>query len=167
MMRAIGIDPGSRCTGYGVVEGDGRRLSLVARGVIRLSGSLPFAERLKVIYEGLTAVIAEVRPESMAIEDIFLAKNVQSALKLGQARGAAMLAGVNAGLPVHEYTALQVKQAVVGYGKAAKEQVGEMIGYLFHLRESLDPNTADALAVAVCHINTHASRVQWRLPDVH
>lgn len=166
MIRTIGIDPGSRNTGYGVVEGDGQRLCLVASGVIRMSSSLPFAERLKVIYEGLIAVIAEASPQSMAIEDVFLAKNVQSALKLGQARGAAMLAGVNAGLPVYEYTALQVKQAVVGYGKAAKEQVGEMIGYLFRLREPLDPNAADALAVAVCHLNTHASQTRWRLPGV-
>jgi crossover junction endodeoxyribonuclease RuvC len=100
----------------------------------------------------------------MAVEDVFFAKNVKSALKLGQARGAAILAGVNAGLTVYEYSALEIKQAVVGYGRAGKDQVGEMIGCLFGLRETLEPNAADALAVAVCHLNTQASRARWKLP---
>ncbi|NLJ29401.1 crossover junction endodeoxyribonuclease RuvC [Desulforhabdus amnigena] len=164
MVRAIGIDPGSRFTGYGIVEGDGNRLRHVQNGTIRIPPKLPFPERLKVIYDRLSSIIQDVQPHCMAIEDVFFAKNVKSALRLGQARGAAILAGVNVGLPVYEYSALQIKQAVVGYGKAGKDQVGEMIGYLFGLRELLESNAADALAVAVCHLNTHASRVRWKLP---
>jgi crossover junction endodeoxyribonuclease RuvC len=163
MIRAIGVDPGSRFTGYGIVDGDGSRLHHVASGVIRLSGSLPLTERLRLIYEQLTCVIGEGCPDCMAIEDIFFAKNVKSALVLGQARGAAILAGVNAGLPVFEYSALEVKKAVVGYGKAGKDQVGEMVRYLFRLPQPIDPNAADALAVAVCHLNTSGSRTRWNV----
>ncbi|MFP5211886.1 MAG: crossover junction endodeoxyribonuclease RuvC [Acidobacteriota bacterium] len=163
-MRTIGIDPGSRFTGYGIIDGDGQRLCHVANGIVRMSGDIPFPERLRMIYEHLSRVIDETRPECMAIEEVFFAKNVQSALKLGQARGAAILAGVNAGLPVYEYSALQIKQSVVGYGKAGKEQVGEMIQYLFRLGGAINQNASDALAVAVCHLNTHSSRVRWNLP---
>lgn len=99
----------------------------------------------------------------MAVEDVFFAKNVKSALRLGQARGAAILAGVNSGLPVYEYSALQIKQAVSGYGRAGKDQIGEMIQYLFGLHEPLNPNASDALAVAVCHLNTHSSRARWKI----
>jgi crossover junction endodeoxyribonuclease RuvC len=166
VFRAIGIDPGSRFTGFGIVEGDGNRLRHVMNGTVRIPPQLSFPDRLKMIYEQLTCVICDVRPDCMAVEDVFFAKNVKSALKLGQARGAAILAGANAGLIVYEYSALQIKQAVVGYGKAGKDQVGEMIGYLFGLRDELEPNAADALAVAVCHLNTHASKVRWNLPGV-
>lgn len=161
-IRAIGIDPGSRCTGYGIVEGDGNRLCLVGSGTIQLPARLPFPDRLKVIYDRLMEVIEQNRPECMAVEDVFFAKNVKSALRLGQARGAAILAGANSGLLLHEYSALQIKQAIVGYGKAGKEQVGEMIQYLFKLHGPLDPNASDALAVAVCHLNTHSSRARWQ-----
>lgn len=164
MIRALGIDPGSRFTGYGVVEADGSVLRHVASGVVRMQSSLPLPERLKLIYEGVTAVIRENAPACMAVEDVFFAKNARSALVLGHARGAAVLAAVNAGLPVFEYSALAVKQAVVGYGKAGKEQVSLMVRTLFSLREALDPNAADALAIAVCHLNTHASRTRWKLP---
>jgi crossover junction endodeoxyribonuclease RuvC len=164
VFRTIGIDPGSRFTGYGIVEGDGNRLRLLTNGTVRIPPQLPFPDRLKLIYEKLSCVICDMRPDCMAVEDVFFAKNVKSALKLGQARGAAILAGVNAGLTVYEYSALEIKQAVVGYGRAGKDQVGEMIGYLFGLRETLEPNAADALAVAVCHLNTQASRARWKLP---
>jgi crossover junction endodeoxyribonuclease RuvC len=164
MIRAIGIDPGSRYTGYGVVEGDGNRLVHIANGTIRMSSQVAFPERLKTIYQRLMEVIVDAGPVCMAVEDVFFAKNVKSALRLGQARGAAILAGVNAGLPVHEYSALQIKQAVVGYGKAGKEQVVQMIRHLFRLREPLNPNAADALAVAVCHLNTLSSRLRWNIP---
>jgi len=163
MVRAIGIDPGSRFTGYGVVEGDGNRLVHIANGTIRLSSQVPFPERLKTIYQRLITIIDEQGPVCMAIEDVFFAKNVKSALRLGQARGAAILAGVNANLEVYEYSALQIKQAVVGYGKADKEQVSQMIQNLFMLRRKLDPNAADALAAAVCHINTRSSRMRWKI----
>lgn len=101
----------------------------------------------------------------MAVEDVFIARNVKSALRLGQARGAAILAGVNSGLPVYEYSALQIKQAVVGYGRAGKDQVLDMIRYIFGLREPLNPNAADALAVAICHLNTRSSKDRWNIPD--
>ena len=161
MIRAIGIDPGSRYTGYGIVEGDGSLLRHVMNGVISLSGALPLPERLGIIYQRLSALITEVQPACMAIENVFFAKNVKSALSLGQARGAAILAAVNAGLPVFEYSALQIKQAVAGYGKAGKEQMVKMIQYLFKLKEPPNSNAADALAVAICHLNTQASRLRW------
>ena len=110
--------------------------------------------RLQRIYRGLTEIIETCRPDAVVVEQIFFAKNVQSALKLGQARGAAIVAGVNAGLPVYEYTALQVKQAVVGHGKAAKEQVQKMIKALLNLPEVAQEDASDALAVAVCHANS-------------
>lgn len=166
IIRAIGIDPGSRFTGYGIVEGDGNRLRHVTNGTIRIPGTLAFPERLKVIYEQLSCIIAKCEPIGcMAVEDVFFAKNVRSALRLGQARGAAILAGVNAGLPVYEYTALQIKQAVVGYGRAGKDQIGEMIQYLFGLHEPLDQNASDALAVAVCHLNTFCCRARWKIAE--
>jgi crossover junction endodeoxyribonuclease RuvC len=162
-LKVIGIDPGSRTTGYGIIEGDGRRMSCIASGVVSLPGHLPLWERLGIIYTRLGAIITENRPSCMAVEDVFLAKNVKSALKLGQARGAAVLAGVNAGLTIHEYSALQIKQSVVGYGKAAKEQVEEMIRFFFGLKDRLNPNASDALAVAVCHLNTGASIARWNI----
>jgi crossover junction endodeoxyribonuclease RuvC len=122
---------------------------------------MDFPGRLKIIYEQLAAVIEQWRPDCMAVENVFFAKNARSALVLGQARGAAILAGVNADLPVYEYSALQVKQAVAGYGRAGKDQVTQMIRYLFGLKEDLNANAADALAIAVCHINTVSSRVRW------
>lgn len=165
IIRAIGIDPGSRFTGYGIVEGDGNRLRHVANGTIRIPGTLPFPERLKIIYDQLMGIVAQCRPVCMAVEDVFFAKNVKSALRLGQARGAAILVGVNSELPVYEYSALQIKQAVAGYGRADKDQVGEMIRYLFCLREPLNTNASDALAVAVCHLNTQSSRARWKIAD--
>ncbi|NLI82743.1 MAG: crossover junction endodeoxyribonuclease RuvC [Deltaproteobacteria bacterium] len=159
--RTIGIDPGSRFTGYGVVEGDGSRLRYLANGVIRLRSQLSFPERLRCIYEQLMDVIGGFAPLSMAVEDVFVAKNPRTALLLGQARGAAILAGVNSGLAVFEYSALQIKQAVVGYGRADKAQVQNMVQNLFFMGEPLNPNAADALAVAVCHLNTNASMARW------
>lgn len=157
----IGIDPGSRHTGYGIVEGNGNRLRHIASGTIRLPARAPFPERLKTIYGELAALIEAHEPLSMAVEDVFFAKNVKSALRLGQARGAAILAGVNTGLPIHEYSALQVKQAVVGYGKAGKDQVTQMIQHLFGMRAALEANAADALAVAVCHLHTQSVQSLW------
>lgn len=163
IFRTIGIDPGSRYTGFGVVEAEGNSLRHIRNGTVCIPTRLAFPERLKVIYQELSTVIAECQPNCMAIEDIFFAKNVKSALKLGQARGAAILAGVNADLPIFEYSALQIKQAVVGYGKASKEQVVQMIQYLFRLRGPTNPNAADALAAAICHLNTSASQTRWKI----
>jgi crossover junction endodeoxyribonuclease RuvC len=156
----IGIDPGSRFTGYGVVVSGGGRYRHLGSGVIRVPTNVSFAERLGFIYRQLIEIVTEYRPDSMAVEDVFVAANVKSAMKLGQARGAAILAGVNAGLPVYEYSALQIKQSVVGYGQAAKEQVTKMIQALLMLPGPLNANAADALAVALCHINTHAFRMR-------
>jgi crossover junction endodeoxyribonuclease RuvC len=153
-VRVLGIDPGSRITGYGIVDQVGNRLVHVDNGAVFTDAHKDFAVRLQRIYRGLTEVIERYEPDAMAVENIFFATNVQSALKLGQARGAAIVAGVNAGLPVFEYTALQVKQAVVGHGRAAKEQVQKMLKVLLNLPEVAQEDASDALAVAVCHIHS-------------
>jgi crossover junction endodeoxyribonuclease RuvC len=163
MYCVIGIDPGSRYTGYGVVASEGSRFTPISHGVLRVPAQNSFPDRLGFIYRELTTIIESCRPDCMAVEDVFFANNVKSALRLGQARGAAVLAGVNAGLGVFEYSALQVKQAVVGYGQAAKEQVAGMILQLFQLAGPLNPNAADALAVAFCHLNTHAFEMRCRI----
>jgi crossover junction endodeoxyribonuclease RuvC len=154
-MRVLGIDPGSRITGYGIVDQQGNRLVHVDNGAIFTDSATDFAGRLKRIFEGLSAVIAEYSPDQVAVENIFFSTNVQSALKLGQARGAAIVAAVHAGLPVAEYTALQVKQAVVGRGRAEKGQVQKMLKALLGLPEIAQADASDALAVAICHINSH------------
>lgn len=153
-MRVLGIDPGSRITGYGIIEKIGNRFTHVDNGAIFTDSHDEFALRLQKIYRGLTAVIEEYRPDAMAVEQVFLARNAQSALKLGQARGAAIVAGVNAILPVAEYTAMQVKQAVVGYGHAGKDQVQQMVKALLGLPEIAQADASDALAVAICHANS-------------
>jgi crossover junction endodeoxyribonuclease RuvC len=154
-MRILGIDPGSRITGYGLIEKTGNRLIHVDNGAIYTRTDAPLSDRLKIIYDGLTQVIADHAPDTVAVERIFVAKNALSALKLGHARGVAMLAGVNAGLPVGEYTAVEVKQAVVGYGKAAKTQVQQMVRVLLNLPEIAQEDASDALAVAICHAHCH------------
>jgi len=153
-MRVLGIDPGSRITGYGIAEKIGNRLVHIDNGAIITDKAGDFPNRLKAIYEGLAHVIATYVPDAVAVEQIFLAHNAQSALKLGQARGAAIVAGVNAGLPVFEYTAVQVKQAVVGHGHASKDQVQQMVRILLHLPEIAQADASDALAVAICHANS-------------
>jgi crossover junction endodeoxyribonuclease RuvC len=153
-MKVLGIDPGSRITGYGIIVKEGNRLIHVDNGAIFTDSRKDLSLRLLTIYRGLSEVIDRYRPDAMAVENIFFSTNVQSALKLGQARGAAMVAGVNAGLPVFEYTALQVKQAVVGHGRAAKEQVQKMLQVLLRLPETAQEDASDALAVAVCHAHS-------------
>ncbi len=153
-MRVLGIDPGSRITGYGIIDSVGNRLIHVDNGAIFTDAGKDFPARLHKIYRGLTDIIDCYRPEAVAVENIFFAKNVQSALKLGQARGVAIVTGVNAGLPVFEYTALQVKLAVVGHGKSAKVQVQQMLKVLLNLPEVAQEDASDALAVAVCHAHS-------------
>lgn len=152
-LRILGIDPGSRATGYGVVEFRGSSLSYVASGCIRPGGG-PFVDRLGDIYQGVATLIGEHAPDQVAIEEVFLARNAASALKLGQARGAAIAAVVAARLPVAEYAARTVKLAVVGTGKAAKPQVQHMVRTLLRLPGDPTPDAADALAIAICHVNT-------------
>ncbi len=149
-MRILGIDPGLRVTGFGVLDKDGQTLNYVASGCIKSpTGELP--ERLKLILNSLGEVIAQHQPQQVAVEKVFVNVNPQSTLLLGQARGAAICAAVLANLPVAEYTALQVKQAVVGNGHAKKEQVQEMVQRLLKLSGSPSPDAADALACAICH----------------
>lgn len=149
-MRILGIDPGLRITGFGVLEKSGTRLAYVTSGCIRTpAADLP--ARLKVILDGLAEVIAQCRPEQIAVEKVFVNVNPQSTLLLGQARGTAICAAVMHNLPVAEYTALQVKQAVVGNGHARKEQVQEMVKRLLKLAGHPSPDAADALACAICH----------------
>jgi crossover junction endodeoxyribonuclease RuvC len=148
--RILGIDPGLRVTGFGVISVTGHRLTYLACGCIRSAGGdLP--ERIAVIVRDLTEVILREQPTEVAIEKVFVNVNPNSTLLLGQARGAAISAAVLAKLPVAEYTALQVKQAVVGYGKAAKEQVQEMVRRLLNLPGAPSADAADALACAICH----------------
>jgi len=153
-MRILGIDPGSRFTGFGVITVlRNGKLGYVASGCIRIpKGSL--AERLKVILEGVDEVIATHSPEVLSIEKVFMARNADSALKLGQARGAAICAALQHDLPVSEYTALQIKRAVVGTGRGDKKQVQHMVTALLGLSGTPQADAADALAAAICHANT-------------
>ncbi len=150
-MRILGIDPGLRVTGFGVIDVDGVHLRYVASGIIRIPGDSSLPPRLKTIHDGIADVIAQYRPNSAVAEIVFVNVNPKSTLLLGQARGAAITAIVARGLPVHEYTALQVKQAVVGYGRAAKSQVQEMVQRLLALPGVPSTDAADALACAICH----------------
>lgn len=153
-MRVFGIDPGSQRTGYGCVDTDGRRHRLVRCGAIRASEAGGFPERLSTIYRELSSLIRDCRPECVAVENLFHATNVRSALKLGHARGVAMLAAVEAGVTVVEYTPAEIKRAVVGYGRAEKAQVQQMIMLLLGLdRPPESHDAADALAVAICHVH--------------
>ena len=148
--RILGIDPGLRITGFGIIEKHGNQLRYVASGCIKTKdGELP--GRLKTLLDGVREVIATYQPDVVAVEKVFVNVNPQSTLLLGQARGAAIAALVGAGLPVAEYTALQVKQAVVGHGKAAKEQVQHMVVKLLSLAGAPSADAADALACAICH----------------
>ncbi|MBF0154028.1 MAG: crossover junction endodeoxyribonuclease RuvC [Magnetococcales bacterium] len=156
-MRTLGIDPGTTVTGWGVVERQGNHLRHVAHGFIRTSAATPLPERLTEIFHGLCRVITEHQPDVAAVEAIFLSRNVQSAMKLGHARGAAIVAASHSGLQVHEYAALVVKKAVVGYGRAEKQQVQEMVRILLGMGQTAPPDAADALAVALCHLQQAAS----------
>jgi crossover junction endodeoxyribonuclease RuvC len=157
-MRILGIDPGTGTTGYGVIDSIGNSLRHVENGIIKTRSSDILPLRLKTIYDGLTSVLREFSPETVAIEQVFLAKNPRAALTLGHARGTAVLSAVNLGLEVHEYTALQVKSAVVGYGHAGKLQVQQMVKALLNLPEVAQEDAADALAVAICHANSRLMR---------
>jgi len=159
-MRVLGIDCGTECTGYGVVEllADGT-LSCRAFGAIRLSPRQPMAARLAEISRRLGAIIAEHQPEHVAIEDVFYAANAKSAIKLGQVRGVAMLAASSVGLTVAEYAPLAIKSAVVGYGRAEKHQVQQMVMRLLRLEHAPEPaDAADALAIAICHLHTAGTK---------
>ncbi len=155
----LGVDPGTAITGYGLVWGEGDNLRLVDYGAITTSSDESQPQRLQEIYRQLTALIQERQPAVAAVEKLFFSRNVRTALSVGQARGVALLAIANAEIAVHEYTPLEVKQAVVGYGRATKEQVQEMVKVLLGLDSVPQPDdAADAIAVAICHI--HSARMK-------
>lgn len=159
-MRILGVDPGSRLTGYGCVDLVGNSLRHVTHGTLRLSNTggkavIPLEERLFSIYEGLTEVIREFKPQILSVEKIFFAKNAVSALKLGQARGAVILTGRMHGLSIFEYSPSEVKRTVAGYGQADKDQVARMLQILFGKQEFVTPDASDGLALAICHAYTH------------
>jgi crossover junction endodeoxyribonuclease RuvC len=158
-MRVLGIDCGTQFTGYGVVElRPDEKLVCVTCGAIKLSPRDPLCERLATIFERLGEIIREHHPDNVAIEEIFYAVNVKSALKLGQVRGVAMLAASSVGLQVSEYAPLTIKSAVVGYGRAEKQQVQHMVTRLLNLAEIPEStDAADALAIAICHLHTAAT----------
>jgi crossover junction endodeoxyribonuclease RuvC len=151
--RILGIDPGSRITGFGIIDSDGRRSVHVASGCIRTTdGGLP--GRLQVIFAGVQDLMSQYRPAAVAVEQVFMARNADSALKLGQARSAAICATFAVGAEVFEYAARAIKQAIVGLGHADKAQVSHMVAVLLNHREALQVDAADALAVALCHAHT-------------
>ena len=152
-MLVLGVDPGSLVTGYGLVKKEGGTLGYVAGGKISFPHPWPFHQRIHRIFSSLVEIIETYHPEEMSIEDIFFAKNVKSALKIGHVRGAALVAAVQCGVKVFEYTPLQIKQSVVGYGRATKEQVRSMVKLLLKLDTQFSLDTSDALAVAICHHN--------------
>jgi crossover junction endodeoxyribonuclease RuvC len=164
-MRVLGIDPGSQTTGWGVLEGDGRRYSLVAFGSVRAASSLKFPTRLLKMSNGLEEVIEQHQPDACALEDSFLATNVKVSMKLGQVRGVMLLLAERAALEIHEYSPRLIKQTVVGYGNAEKHQVQEMVRLLLSLKTIPTPHdAADALAVAICHF--HHAQFQKRTAAV-
>lgn len=165
-MRVLGIDPGSECTGWGVVEGDrnGQRYRLVEFGAVRLKSSATFSSRLLKISQALDEIITRLRPDACAIEEAFLANNPKVTLKLGQVRGVALLAAESAALEIGEYSPRSIKQTVAGYGNAEKGQVQEMVRILLSLKSVPEPHdAADALAVAICHF--HHAGIQRRLVE--
>jgi len=155
----LGIDPGSLKTGYGLIESSGNRLRFLECGTIKTGGG-PLPPRLKIIFNDVRQIVQQWSPDEMAIENVFLARNPDSALKLGQARGAAICAVMVEDIPVAEYTANQVKQAIVGRGHAAKTQVQHMVKILLNLSETPQADAADALAIALCHANTRKTMTE-------
>ena len=166
-MRVMGIDPGLRHTGWGIIEAEGNRLSHVANGVVAPDQSPDIAQRLLQLHEGLVGVLGQYRPEMAAVEVSLANRNASSTLKLGMARGTALVASALQGIPVSEYLPMIVKKAVVGTGHADKAQVAMMVSRLLPGCEIAAPDAADALAVAICHAHNSATRQRWSeaLPD--
>ena len=161
-MRVMGIDPGSLCTGYGIVDETGGKLSSVHFGNLASKSKTPFEHRLRSIYDGLASIMDEYHPDVVAVEEVFFATNVKSTLKLGQTRGIALLAAAKADITLAEYSPLEVKQSVVGYGRADKKQVRDMVTAILKLQQKPEPlDVSDALAVAICHL--HSYKAQARL----
>lgn len=158
-MRVMGIDPGSNCTGYGIVDEHKGKLQVIHWGSVKSKARQPLSKRLKGIYDELVLVIEEFEPQVVAVEDIFFAVNAKSTIKLGQTRGVILLAAEMAALELAEYTPLEVKQSVVGFGRADKNQVRDMVTALLRLKEKPEPfDASDALAVAICHCHQGTTR---------
>ena len=154
-MRILGIDPGTAITGFGVIDYDGRSFKFVDAGVIRTPKEQPMNERLSTVYDEMHELLKEFKPDVMSIELLFFARNVTTAMTVGQSRGIVMLAATQAGIPIYEYTPMQVKQAVTGYGKADKKQIQEMVKNLLKLDQIPKPDdAADGLAIAITHAGT-------------
>ena len=157
----LGIDPGSINTGYGLIKVQGSEIHVAHHGVLKVDSKKDIFHRIKLINAKVKELLEVFKPQAMAVEKIFFGKNVKSLIRLGEARGAAIVAAVNLSIPIYEYSALEVKQAVVGYGKASKEQVQKMIQTLFRLQNLPEQNSADALAIALCH--TQVARFRERI----
>jgi len=156
-MRVLGVDPGTIIAGYGIIDSDGGRLQMVEYGVIKAAAGKPPAERLSILFKGLTRVLKQYHPEVLAVEHPFVGANISTALAIGRAQAMAMLVAANNNIPVFEYSPAKVKQSVASYGASSKEQIQQMVRLHLNLREIPEPSdAADALAVALCHINeTH------------
>lgn len=164
MTRILGIDPGSRITGFGIIDAEAGQVSLVECGPLRVEAE-GMPQRLKNIFEAVTELCERYQPAEFAIEDVFMSKNAASALKLGQARGAAICAAMMHGLPVAEYSPTEIKQAVVGTGRADKQQVQHMVKLLLNIEGNLQSDAADAVAIAITHHQT--SNTLKRFPQIH
>lgn len=163
-MIILGIDPGIAIVGYSIIECNGNKYKAIDYGCITTDSNLLFPDRIKIIYSRLTEIIEKYKPEDLAVEELFFNKNVKTAIKVGQARGVEILAAVNKGMNIYEYTPLQIKQAVVGYGRADKSQVQEMVRILLNLKEKPKPDdVADALAVAICHGSSIRFKESFRM----
>jgi len=154
-LRIFGIDPGSRTTGYGIVDRVGSKLIHVDNGCLTTRSTDPLPQRLDQIYRGLVDAFAKYQPEAVAIEEVFFAKNVASSIKLGEARGIALLAAVQRQIPIFEYATREVKQSVTGYGQATKDQIQKMVKALLSLPETAQEDASDALAIAICHLHSY------------
>ncbi|MFH1350214.1 MAG: crossover junction endodeoxyribonuclease RuvC [Pseudomonadota bacterium] len=152
-MLVLGVDPGSLVTGYGLVEKKNNEMICVHSGTISSSAKIPFYQRIHKIFHSMVEIMTRYRPKEMAIEDVFFAKDVKGALKIGHARGAVLIASVQCGVDIFEYTPLEIKKSIVGYGRATKEQVRSMVQVILHLQEKPSFDASDALATAICHLN--------------
>ena len=154
-MRVLGVDPGSRITGYGLLEEKNRQISFLEAGLIKPPEKMPFPHKIHRIFKGIVEILERCAPDAVAVEDLFYAKNARSSLKLGHARGAALIAAGQQDIAVFEYTPLEIKKSVVGYGRADKEQVRSMVNIMLQLKEQVPLDASDALAAAICHINSN------------
>jgi crossover junction endodeoxyribonuclease RuvC len=152
-MIVLGVDPGSKITGYGLIKKDNNSLTCIDAGTISSSDKAPFYRKIHNIFRSMVEIMERYQPDEMAIEDVFFAKNVKSSLKLGHARGAALIAAVDCDVKIFEYTPLEIKKSVVGYGRATKDQIRAMVKVILNLKKQLGPDSSDALAAAICHLN--------------